>query len=671
MKKVYMILAAALAAAMTLSCEKKEVLIEESANQEGITQTFTCVFPGADDPDSKVTLGTDGKIGWEVGDELFVHGKNGKNAVVVTLGDPGTTISADKKTATFTATISDPCTYSSTIFVAYPASAIKDNWSSNQYLYWSNRFKETNALLLSGYNDTQDGGTTIRFINLCASISFKVDGDFDQYVFKGNSGETVGYSTYTVRFNNNGGDKKRYYAYVSGESWCDNTADPLTSISVTGWTGADGSTVNRVFLPYGDGGSMSFAGGFTIQFYKAGALVKQVSTSKVVNLSADTSSDKYTAKCLDLGDITPYLKDYVAPSSHDATTPAITGATALDGSGSANCYIVNAGDDSNANKVFKFKAYKGKGTTKVGTINSVSVLWATYNTSTAPSATTELIAEVDYDKQEANDYYEICFKMPSALKAGNAVIAAKDAADNILWTWHIWMPSSEITSSDYGLSDAGQTFMDRNLGALAVAEASADSDVNSSSFGLFYAWGRKDPFPGLCNLSSSSLIATTGSFIMNGAVMSVADSYAAPMTMVATGADANYTWTTDTPTAGLWGSSKTMNDPCPPGYVVPEFKNGKGLWAGASGAGFEVNETHKWFKMGVSPNYIVFPIVGYIDGNLATAANVNRGSRVYVWSSTATSTEGLSYNLRVNSAATSSNEWQRQARAGSIRCVAE
>ena len=75
--------------------------------------------------------------------------------------------------------------------------------------------------------------------------------------------------------------------------------------------------------------------------------------------------------------------------------------------------------------------------------------------------------------------------------------------------------------------------------------------------------------------------------------------------------------------------------------------------------------------MGVSPNYIVFPIVGYIDGNLATAANVNRGSRVYVWSSTATETNGLSYNLRVNKDGTSSNEWQRQARAGSIRCVAE
>lgn len=664
-----MILAAALAAAMTLSCEKKEVLIEESANQEGITQTFTCVFPGADDPDSKVTLGTDGKIGWEVGDELFVHGKNGKNAVVVTLGDPGTTISADKKTATFTATISDPCTYSSTIFVAYPASAIKDNWSSNQYLYWSNRFKETNALLLSGYNDTQDGGTTIRFINLCASISFKVDGDFDQYVFKGNSGETVGYSTYTVRFNNNGGDKKRYYAYVSGESWCDNTADPLTSISVTGWTGANGSTVNRVFLPYGDGGSMSFAGGFTIQFYKAGALVKQVSTSKGVNLSADTSSDKYTAKCLDLGDITPYLKDYVAPSSHDATTPAITGATALDGSGSANCYIVDASVASNAGKVFKFKAVKGNSSTNVGAIASVSVLWETYNNASDVTAKS-VISEVDFDKQVANDYYEICFKMPATLHAGNAVIAAKDASNNILWSWHIWVPSTTITSNTYGIYSSA--LMDRNLGALVAATTTS---VPVESFGLHYEWGRKDPFVGARGISDSSFASVSGTSMSKGYEMTLAETIAHPTTYaVYTEADSWGPWLSPTFDATLWkDAEKTMYDPCPPGYRVPKRDTTQPLhssdlsavvgWSDNAAAG----DNAAYFTLG--DPVTVFPYCGLVCENGKYVDYP--GSRAFTWTSYSSSSSGSVYIMDVRVGSTHKLSSTVSARGCSVRCVAE
>lgn len=257
--------------------------------------------------------------------------------------------------------------------------------------------------------------------------------------------------------------------------------------------------------------------------------------------------------------------------------------------------------------------------------------------------------------------------MPETLHTGNAVIAAKNGLGQILWSWHIWVPSSAVTSSDYGLED--QVWMDRNLGAIDVAVADAEADVNASSFGLFYAWGRKDPFPGLASLAGSAAIATTNSIAMNGSLMSVSASYAAPTTFVSTGSDKNYVWTEDDNT-GLWAASKTINDPCPPGYVVPQFKDGVGLWKGSGATGFAFNTTHKWYKAGTDP-YIVFPIVGFLDACQSSAYNREYGNRTLIWSSTNTGTNGLSYALRVNKDGSYSNAYERQARGFSVRCVAE
>ena len=106
---------------MVISCNKTmEEPASSEENVEPVTRTFTCIYPGADDPDAKVSLDADGKTGWEVGDKIFVHGQQGSNGVVIQLGvDEGTSISDDKKSASFTAEITDPCTYSSKIFVAY------------------------------------------------------------------------------------------------------------------------------------------------------------------------------------------------------------------------------------------------------------------------------------------------------------------------------------------------------------------------------------------------------------------------------------------------------------------------------------------------------------------------------------------------------------------------
>jgi hypothetical protein len=75
------------------------------------------------------------------------------------------------------------------------------------------------------------------------------------------------------------------------------------------------------------------------------------------------------------------------------------------------------------------------------------------------------------------------FKVIANNKAGNAVIALKKGG-MIYWSWHIW-----VTTTPSTFTNNGYTFMDRNLGA-------TENAYSLQSRGLFYQWGRKDPFPG-------------------------------------------------------------------------------------------------------------------------------------------------------------------------------
>lgn len=151
-------------------------------------------------------------------------------------------------------------------------------------------------------------------------------------------------------------------------------------------------------------------------------------------------------------------------------------ATDLSSSASANCYIISEAG------LYKFKTVKGNSNTSVGNVASAAILWETFGTDTAPELF-DLISGFCY-----NDGY-IAFQTADTFKEGNAVIAAKDANDNILWSWHIWFtdqPQSHVYNNNAG------TMMDRNLGA---------TSATVGAFGLLYQWGRKDPFLGSSSIS--------------------------------------------------------------------------------------------------------------------------------------------------------------------------
>lgn len=278
------------------------------------------------------------------------------------------------------------------------------------------------------------------------------------------------------------------------------------------------------------------------------------------------SSGKVTAVAAGTATITATAND----GSGKKATCAVTVKAPVDLSSSctANCYIVSQAG------TYKFKTVKGNSSTSVGTVSSVAVLWESFGTATAPSKGA-IIASVSY----SSNY--ITFSTPSTLKNGNAVIAAKNSNGTIIWSWHIWVCSGydPLSKAQTYKNSAGK-MMDRNLGATSATPG----DVGA--FGLSYQWGRKDPFLDRGSLSSITQAASTLSWpnavASNSSNGTITYSVAHPTTFITYGDNYNGDWhySGDSSSADntRWQSNKTIYDPCPAGWRVPEGD----VWAKAS-----------------------------------------------------------------------------------------
>ena len=323
--------------------------------------------------------------------------------------------------------------------------------------------------------------------------------------------------------------------------------------------------------------------------------------------------------------------------------------------GTANSYIVTS-----AGK-YMFAAVQGNTETSVGAVAKAELLWETENTATAPEANS-IIASVSYEKGY------IYFSTPAVLKPGNALIAAKDADGVILWSWHIWIPETEIAIVSDATFSSKKT-MSRNLGALV--DATLDTPTSVKSFGLLYEWGRKDPFPGLGVSSGAGSIAVAGTQMkQQEAPMTVEESIKNPTVYVY---KSSGDWASEgTATSSLWGeTAKALYDPCPVGYMLPARDKSCAFWAGTKWTGstgpFVLNSENGSFSVGT----LVFPLAGYIDD--AGEGQKKAGTRTIVWSGRWDSgtVNGYGFYGYTDGGIAFRNQGNVRARGGSVRCVTE
>lgn len=311
----------------------------------------------------------------------------------------------------------------------------------------------------------------------------------------------------------------------------------------------------------------------------------------------------------------------------------------------ANCYMVSAPG------IYSFKSVKGNSNEAVESVSSVSVLWETWGTTEQVTANS-VVAEADF---EADMIY---IRVAENFHPGNAVVAAKNDAGKILWSWHIWIPETPVSEDLYGVSR--RKSMSRNLGALV--DASTDG-ASAKSAGLFYQWGRKDPFVGAGDFSTGAPATVAGvSMTKSGGQMTVEDAVASPTVF----ADNNGSWTDSS--EKLWNRDKSMYDPCPPGYRLP-YGSEHILFSNPPDeiVGCMYDEANDIFAVGKPAT--TYPLGGYISQD-GTYKSVGKGT--WLWSSrpasAVTSAFGCGLELEGDEASYS-NATTSRANAYAVRCL--
>ncbi|RHH14348.1 hypothetical protein DW228_05995 [Bacteroides fragilis] len=309
--------------------------------------------------------------------------------------------------------------------------------------------------------------------------------------------------------------------------------------------------------------------------------------------SITIGENTYTDKSVSL----PKVK-FEQGTSYTCTVNFVPAVVDLNSDGStANCYIV-----LESNTQYSFDAtIRGNGSNVPGinystlpdlaTATEARVIWQTGG----PTAVVESVSL---------ENGKVVFTTGKAAE-GNAVIGifpTNSPAAECLWSWHIWrlqaVPGVVVTTKNPSPNTASPnvTVMDLNLGAYSNLE----SNDNVGALGLYYQWGRKDPFPGSASFNGGEPNNIYGSYNNNGVTGAWNGAYRIQTMPRSTGGTeawaVKYPTTFITSIAGipdwmitkndnLWGTpwvaagsiggyngnqgTKSIYDPCPIGYRVP------------------------------------------------------------------------------------------------------
>ncbi len=387
---------------------------------------------------------------------------------------------------------------------------------------------DPSAQLAVGYSSSfSNNELSMGFYNVCSGLCFTLSSvDITRIVFYGNNQEVIA-GPVSIAFDGNG------LPVVSA------TGTTATSVELLPPPGAESFTAGAEY--YLSFRNCKLPSGFTMVFYRGEASESHSCSSSVTFRRGAFG----WVKNVDL--------DGKLENIRDGELLTYQGK-------SANCYIVSTPGTK------KFPLVKGNDAdAKLSTAASVEVLWETTNAGAPPTPGT-IVSNVSIN----NGF--VYLDAPNPIVNGNALIAAKDADGKILWSWHIWSCNGyDPFASAHLLYGKQRPMMDRNIGALSASFSPTDAMCN----GFFYQWGRKDPFPGAMQSYVQSNIG--GSFFaLSGQQMDLVEKTSVGATVeyaiehpttFFTSSDVD--WLIDVH-SDLWDTNKTIYDPCPPGWRVPD-----------------------------------------------------------------------------------------------------
>lgn len=286
----------------------------------------------------------------------------------------------------------------------------------------------------------------------------------------------------------------------------------------------------------------------------------------------------------------------------------------------------------------------------------------------------------------------------------NAVIAAYDNAGKVIWSWHVWV-TNENPLAAYDTYSNGKSFMRYNLGAFANSNGSKIESQILDSYGMYYQWGRKDPFPRPYYFDASGsddearyndvgtyIIETYEERTTNNGTVDYVTKY--PMIFITNancmneGADGIGDWLA-TADNKLWSDAeKSVYDPCPYGWRVPTAEDMSVLRLADAEDNTPLDEARKQYGWPLSDGVATYfyPACGRRRYNDGKVENMNYKEGVYpaqpqpwegyYWTST-TSADGKALCLYFDLTTTrtvnkfNTSHLARRANGFQVRCVKE
>ncbi len=277
--------------------------------------------------------------------------------------------------------------------------------------------------------------------------------------------------------------------------------------------------------------------------------------------------------------------------------------------------------------------------------------------------------------------------------SGNAIVAVTNTSGTILWSWHIWVtdfhPDNDINDKyTFNVYE----FLDRNIGALS------DEGGSQQALGLYYQWGRKDPFPSAAGINSNQF---TTIYDENGKVITI-QTYARawnetnmteysiqnPLTFITSTED----WFGDSTTGSsaerisAWHPGeatsdieKSVYDPCPEGWrVVPGGTTGVNtVWYNLfTSVGYDatISSTviidHYNPALGTNVTLGIWPNAGLIQSSSSSMSLTSVGSAGKYWTAMGVQYSGaFSAHISMTSGSSHPGTSNRRADGMSVRCM--
>ena len=508
---------------------------------------------------------------------------------------------------------------------------------------------------------------------------------------------------------------------TDGTSWSDSAPTWLTGFTVSGDGSVDATAMSEVTVGAQDGVDVN------PHTPALRATSPKGSATAPINLAMQSNGKESTANC------------YVINAPGWYSFPLVYGNAIKDGVTNASAYTSTAPAEQHV--LNPFINHTGNGITDPYISNNAGctpvkaeLVWQDAQ---------NLVADIQYNAGENGG--TISFQVPQAsICQGNAVIAIKDTDDTVLWSWHIWVTDAKVneTIAITNLDNDKFDVMSVNLGycngpLMDYAERSCQVKFTAGSKtevkiikqvagkiqmlgnNTYYQWGRKDPLVpviGTVREYDADWEEVIETSILTKKWYDKSTSYTEPpigqdfgsnedfikgailnpniMHQTQSGS-ANYRyynlWSAN---CDIYGNSaltidvvKTVYDPSPVGFKIPEGKVFTGFTTTGKSTNKETEVNGKWDEASLEWRFytdnsktkeITFPATGNRQQyfHLTLTKPYNYGIASYCWiASSPNDSNGHRFNAEsekhIFGLGISLYGWDMRARASSIRCVKE